>query len=361
MHDPAEDFDWALLAKYLAGECAAAEAVEVERWIAADPARSALVDELRRAWQRTTELPDLLEPVDVDAARRRAAARIRTHAATRPPRPFTVESMAGGRSRWLTQAAGIAAVLVGVMGMGLVWRQYIAANERSRVSVAPAPFREYSTPRAQRGTVQLLDGTRLVLGPASRLRLSRQFGVTREVYLEGEAFFQVAHDSTRPFIVHAANAVTRVLGTEFSVRAYPDDREVEVVVKTGKVALRRSSSLPADAATSLGAILTKGQLGRVGFGGPATVMKEVDLDRLLGWTEGRLVFHRTPLREAVAQIQRWYDLEIHLASPALAANAVTASFAPGEPASEVLHVVAEALNLEAVPTGARTYMLRAKD
>ncbi len=327
---PPDDFDRTLLAKYLAGECSPEEATEVERWIAAAPRRGEVVEELRSVWARAGELAERRTPVDLDAVRRRVAARLRAEAERehrRVARPDSVSPSGGRRLHRLHPMWAMAAALLLVVGAGLVWRaQYGMGRDGAAAARTTAP-QEYATPRGQRGVVRLADGTRLILAPDSRLQVARQFGTaaTRDVHLEGEAFFQVAHDPARPFLVHAANAVTRVLGTEFSVRAYPGDREVAVVVKSGTVALQD-------------AVLTHGHLGRVDAGGRTTVTGGVDLDRALAWTEGRLVFKNTPLGEALPELSRWFDLEFRLSDSALASRQLTASFRtqPGEPMVDAL-------------------------
>jgi len=86
--------------------------------------------------------------------------------------------------------------------------------------------------------VALDDGTHVLLQPASELSVSKDFGKnTREVELKGEGFFEVSRDVTRPFLVYTNEVVTRVLGTSFSVRAYDDDKEIIVAVRTGKVSV----------------------------------------------------------------------------------------------------------------------------
>ena len=89
-------------------------------------------------------------------------------------------------------------------------------------------------------TVSLDDGSTVVLQKNSKLSFSKPFGLSgRKVILSGEAFFDVAKDSLRPFTVYSGEIVTEVLGTSFSVRAFEKDNEVEVNVKTGKVSVSR--------------------------------------------------------------------------------------------------------------------------
>ncbi|MBT1705168.1 FecR family protein [Chryseosolibacter indicus] len=95
-----------------------------------------------------------------------------------------------------------------------------------------------STPK----TVLLVDGSSIILQPGSKLKYPNQFVADRrEVYLEGEAFFEVSRDPSKPFLVHSNEIVTRVLGTSFIVRNFESEREIRVQVKSGKVSVFRSS------------------------------------------------------------------------------------------------------------------------
>lgn len=93
-------------------------------------------------------------------------------------------------------------------------------------------------------TVSLEDGSTVVLQKDSKISFSKPFGVSgRKVFLSGEAFFDVARDSLRPFNVYSGEIVTKVLGTSFSIRAFEKDNEVEVNVKTGKVSVFRQDAV----------------------------------------------------------------------------------------------------------------------
>src|SRR5881394_540074 len=222
-----DDIPWERLACYLMRELPSDEAGEVERWIAESPEHRALVDELRVAWRRAGELPEIVDPVDVQAAWKRAAVRVAAGvgdapAARRRPSPIFAPLPSSERTRhrasWVWAAAAAAAVVV--VGMGVLWRQDIARSDGAIVALLRNGL-TYVTARGERGAVTLPDGTRLVLAPDSRLRVRDSLrGAAREVELEGAAFFQVAHDSSHPFLVYSAGTVTRVLGTEFSVTAY---------------------------------------------------------------------------------------------------------------------------------------------
>jgi transmembrane sensor len=313
-----DEIDGPRMARFVTGQCPPAEAAEIRRWLAEDPAREALVHELGRIW----ELARLTtSDWDVDRAwHDLRAAREAAPPVARPARPA-----------WHWRAA--AAMVLAGAGT-LAWHFTHRTNQSSAAALT-----EIATRRGQRATLRLTDGTRVDLGVASTIRYAPNYGAEkRDLHLEGEAYFEVAHDPARPFVVHTATAVARDLGTRFGVRAYPSSGEVEVVVVEGAVDLR--------AATPHGAsdrvLLARADLGRVDRSGRFSVAHGADTVARLAWRQGRLVFRNTPLREALPQLSRWYDADFQLADPALGAHPLTASLR-GEPLPQVLELLAAAL------------------
>jgi transmembrane sensor len=322
-----DDLPWADLGRWLAGEMSADQATAMERWVASDPHRAATVAALREAWMAAGAAG---EGWDAAAAVRRV--REATAAEAR------VIARLGGRgavaspsSRWtrVALAARVAAALAVVAGGAFV------AERASRPAVeapAPATLAEYRTPRGQRLALRLADGTQVMLAPGSVLRRPSDYGRReRRLELEGEAYFVVTHDAARPFTVHTSRLVARDLGTRFDVRAYPDESTTDVLVAEGKVAVG-------------GAVLTAGQLARRGAAGDVAVRSGADVARLLAWTDGRLVFADTPLQEVERQLERWYDVDVRLASADLGRLRVTGAF-EDEPVTEVLEAAARSLDL----------------
>jgi ferric-dicitrate binding protein FerR (iron transport regulator) len=310
-----------VLARYVSGEASPADADHVHAWLAADPdppSRQTALDELRQVWALTGRLPagwNVNAAWDALVARRRAADvsgdRARTALRVVPSRPIPVRRWSAARPAAARIAAGLLLALAG----GAVWR--VAGRPEG-----PPPATVVATVAGQRTTLVLGDGSRVVLAPASRLRHPPDFGAhERNVYLEGEAYFTVTHDTTRPFRVYAAGAVAEDLGTEFAVRAYPGDPHVRVVVAGGAVELRAAAASP-----SGGTVLTRGQRGRLAPDGTVAVTDGVALDEYTGWTEGRLAFRDTPLAEVLADLNRWHDVRFDLADSALATRGLTASF-----------------------------------
>lgn len=284
-----------LLARYLSGQATDAERRTVEAWAGADPAHAAELAKLQRAWQ-----PSPGGPWDVDAAWNRVASRM----ATRP------RAVPGWR-RPMALAATLAAVAVAA----LAWRAL----------QSPVPLVEIHavTTAGERRSVDLPDGTRVVLAPGSDLRVDPYYGRgQRRVNLTGEAWFEVTHDAARPFRVHANGTITEDLGTEFSVRALRGSGSVQVVLVTGSASLIREGAAPARAA-----VLVPGDVARLlDTDSLVIVQRGQRVDELTAWREGQLVFRDAPLREVAADLSRWHGIAFRLEGSTLADRRLDATF-----------------------------------
>ena len=390
MHPP-RHVDPVVLARYLSGETSEAESALVRAWLAAVPARQVEFDAVQRAWEvaaRPEPAADTSDAWRLVAERMHDsgydAERFREHQQHQPPHlskntsqksqsPRPTFDRAGwitrhaGRSRRPILSAGIvaAAALIGVSFAALhSWGIF-----SSKPTAVSRETREYTTSRGQRATIELADGTTLVLAPGSRLRYVYPIsgaGV-RDAYLVGEALFSVAHDTTRPFVVHAKNTTTLDIGTTFGVRAF-DESPIRIAVVEGSVALGADANLrpgndsgsalqPVSGPASYPRLIANGitvlQAGEVASRAPdgvTTVSRDKDIGALLGWTEGKLVFDGVPLREALPALERWYDLDIKLAHPSLAGRPFTATFTT-EPVTQVLNRIALALDMRVERNG----------
>jgi ferric-dicitrate binding protein FerR (iron transport regulator) len=342
-----DDHLYVLLDRFLAGEASAAEAQTVRDWLAADPEHAVLLDDLRLIRRVATErVPES----NVDAAWAKAVHALEAPpAAAAPAQAIALVASAQplGMSRHVRLAAlAAAAVVLAVVGARLVWR-------------APE-WRESSTEAAHRAVVRLRDGTQVTLAPGSRLRYLADFGKShRDVYLDGEAYFQVAPDARVPFRVRTARSMTQDVGTAFVVTDYSDQGATEVVVAEGRVALWRADTAETiQPHTPPALMLTARDLGRLEPSGTTTLRRGVDIERQLAWTRGVLAFDGTPLRDAVRTLERWYNVEIHLESDsALAERRLTATFT-SEPIDLVLKRIALTLDLRIAHVDESVLLLR---
>jgi transmembrane sensor len=316
-----QPIDVVQLGRYLDGTASTEERAVVEAWVGSDADRRAALASLHAAWSADSRR--LGASYDAEAALARLWAGL----------PADRESSSRlGWSRWLAAAA-----IVVALGAGARW--WIGSHQPTPPPVAQAPtFREYATPRGRRAVFRLLDGTEITLNADSRLRVPSSFGGSaREVYLEGEAFFIVVHDTARAFAVHTRRGSVRDVGTRFNVNAYADVSADRVAVEDGAVDL--AAAQRADTGSTR---LRAGQVGAVSADGRVRVLARAAVGDELAWTRGRLAFRAVPLGEAALRLGRWYDLDIRVTDSDLARRSVTGSYG-SEPVTEILDLLTAAV------------------
>ncbi|MBS1667609.1 MAG: FecR domain-containing protein [Bacteroidetes bacterium] len=165
-------------------------------------------------------------------------------------------------------------------------------------SVKTAEMHSLTTPAGGQYQVALADGTKVWLNASSSLRYPTFFtGATREVELQGEAYFEVSKDSSRPFLVRAGNATVRVLGTSFNVNAYTLNRKVSVALAEGSVQLNGAAPIK------------PGQQASVDALGHIQVLA-ADLPTIMAWKEGLFVFKNATIQQVMEEAARWYDAKL---------------------------------------------------
>jgi transmembrane sensor len=203
------------------------------------------------------------------------------------------------RRPWLWPAIGIAAVTIVVLTP--IFFVDRASEDRSVANgIRSREARTLIANQGERKAILLGDSTNVRLGGDSRLTVPPGFGDRlRGVGLQGTGTFTVAQGQERVFQVRAKNAVIKAVGTQFGVRAYPDEDFVAVRVKEGRVSVQGQGETRT---------LTAGQALMVDADGTLREPTADELDAALGWTEGRLVLRQMPVRDALKHLQRWYAL-----------------------------------------------------
>lgn len=242
-----------------------------------------------------------------------------------------------GRVRLLWYSTGIAAsLLIGCAAYFFVVdhpQTNVIASERVESSGAPDLRTVVNTERTSRVAV-LPDGSEVTLAPESELRFSKAFdGSQREVYLEGEAFFSVSHDASRPFLVYTSQVVTKVLGTSFTVKAFRKEKDVTVAVRTGKVSVyTHSDSDVKNTDGPAGIILTPNQqvvynkkentIARMIVESPQRIIPEEEVRRM------RL--EEATVSEILAAIEKVYGVDIVYDEQVFASCILTTSIYDGD-------------------------------
>lgn len=177
---------------------------------------------------------------------------------------------------------------------------------------SPITFNALSTPKGGQYQIVLPDGTKVWLNAVSSITFPTVFtGKDREVEITGEAYFEVAQDATRPFIVKTLPTLgagregveVQVLGTYFDMNAYPDEAALKVTLIEGSVKV-------AQLATHHTQLIAPGEQAQVNANGSIILNTHADTSEVVAWKNGKFRFDSTSLPELMRQISRWYDVQI---------------------------------------------------
>ena len=285
------------------GELTAAERGRLDTWLLEDTRHRRTFEELSSTWSALDRLAET-------ASARKVVAPTRLQRHRRFPERMRY---------WQTAAAAIL-----VLGLGVAL--WIARRPGMQVM---------STAVGQQRHVTLADGTQLTLNTNTLLavKLTAQ---RRDIYLrKGEAHFDVVHDASRPFFVHAGDAVIRDVGTQFEVRLN-SQRNIDVLVDEGRVEVRGpgptaesagGASEPSGQSTGWVRALSAGEQLRVA--GPNPQIMSVTRQQIaddLAWREGALVFQGEPLSEALTEVGRYTSARIVLTGPKVASLRISGRF-----------------------------------
>lgn len=306
---------------YLRREVTPSEAARIAEWCEADPTNRQRLDQLsrliaaadRRSQRFTTgRPPGAREIVRLADATLTDTSVGRRHDRSRP-QTFT----------WIVMATAAVAATVVLASQALLDRGRDATDLRAE---------EFRTGPTEMTTVQLDDGTVVRLAPETTLRLERGVAVPsvreRRVWLDGRAFFAIAHVPARPFVVATPAGVARVIGTRFDISANRDS--LSLVVVEGRVALSGRDGREIEVSAK--------EMARVAEGRTTPRVRVEDPAAIVNWTGEFLVFQSDPLREAAAEIERRYGVGIVIDDAALAGETISAWFVDRD-VEEVVRVI----------------------
>ncbi len=295
-----------LIIKYLSGTIDPAERKILDRWLkSAEENRKTLVL-IEQIWN--TEERGLDKP-DLKAAWSKLTERAGISLPFEEARTTNIRSYSPSfktRTKFGYQIMRYAAILLIVFSLA-----YIFSKEK--LGSQSDGQQEIIVQYGKQNKLTLPDGSKITLDAGSKLSFPEDFsGNFREVYLYGEAYFEVVHNPQKPFIIHANQAIIKVLGTKFNVRAWRlNDDEVEVVVVEGKVSLGTKNESEKTAV-----IVDKGKMSYLSKKHPQpSSPKKVNTEKYLAWINRDLILENTPLYDVLDRLSRWYNLKFKLPDP----------------------------------------------
>ncbi|MBW4358999.1 FecR family protein [Flavobacterium taihuense] len=195
----------------------------------------------------------------------------------------------------------------------------------TETSIEKLVYNTLKIPNGKRFELQLSDGTIVHLNSGTTLKYPVKFiaGENRQVYLDGEAFFDVTKDKKHPFVVNADKLNIRVLGTHFNVSSYPEDEQTDVVLVEGSVGLYTANE-KFDATKNT--VLKPGYKGSFNKNNNNINTKEVNTDMYTAWMNGGLMFRDMTFNSICKKLERRYDVTIMIKNNKLANEKFNASF-----------------------------------
>lgn len=197
-------------------------------------------------------------------------------------------------------------------------------------------FAEYFVPNGKLKTITFPDGSKATLNSGSIIIYPQEFkGKTRDIYLNGEAYFNVSQDKSKPFIVKTGNVNIEVLGTIFNVSAYSDNNSITAALEEGKIKINFKDNKQESVI-----LLPNEQMIYDRTSGIFT-KKQANMNSVTAWMQGHLVFQQASINEIIKTIERRYDVTVYLNSNHYDNEIVTAKFIYGESLEELLQILKE--------------------
>ena len=304
-----------LMLKKLLGTISPEEEVAFKNWLRSDPKNKQTYEEYKRRWQiQQSEAPEFTP-----------------HGDGKAPNPVITETSRPRKNlaSSLSQAAAILLLCIAS------WLIYEGLRDRTRVF----------TSREKIMAVGLEDSSAVYLRPHSSLTVSGRYGNNnRTVELEGEAFFEVKPNPSKPFIVKGPSSRVEVLGTAFLLSARKNHALNEVHVLRGRVRFSPVNDQEKEV------ILTAGKKGIVDTKANALSMTDADTTNLLAWRTRQLIFMKTPMRDVVKAVEDYFGIDVAVRNQALLDCPFTSSFT--DPAlDDVMDAISNTLRVNVLRHG----------
>ncbi len=220
--------------------------------------------------------------------------------------------------------------------------------ERVRMNTLVIPFGNTST-------LTLSDGTRVWLNAGSRMIYPSRFvDNKREVFLVGEAFFQVTKNEKKPFVVRTPDIEVNVLGTQFNISAYSDDNIIQTVLAEGKIELKRATAGFFEQSITV----VPGQLATLNKTTQETHLYNVDVDYYIGWKQGYLSFQNSDLSRIIKKLERYYNIHFKYNDPMDGTIKLSGKLDISKDRDQSLELISSLTKLKFIPVSEKTYLIK---
>lgn len=234
----------------------------------------------------------------------------------------------------------VAAMVILLFGAALAGMKLSNRNMNETLA-----YQEIIVPIGEKSQVILADGSHVWINSGSRLRYPNKFGSkSRNVYLTGEAFFEVTHNKDLPFFVNTKNSVVKVLGTSFNVKSYPEDTKTQTTVLKGLVSVRNHNSPKAYLVRPSQMLVIRNNKSQQQPLADTSLLsveliKKVNVENVTCWKDQLLVFADEPFEDMVLKMERWFNVEIVIEDSSLRQERYNGKFVHNENVFQVLEII----------------------
>lgn len=290
-----------LLERYLNNRCTPQEVEEVILWMKQLSFYSESEKFGKIDWQQFKEEDSIVSDKKLDAL----LDKIHHNLNIEKPRTISINN--NMLISWLSKAAAV--FLIPVLGFLFYM---ISENDRltNQITTVSVDSLEVIAPVGSRTVVELSDGSVVHLNYGSRIRYPQNFwGEIRGVVLSGEAYFSVAHNPDKPFVVTTGNVNVRALGTEFNVNAYPESNNIATTLVKGKVLVEEMKN---DGNIETLKEMVPGQHVKYEKETGSVKSSLGRVEKYIAWKDGKLVFENEPIEQVAQKLSRMFNVEIRV-------------------------------------------------
>ena len=196
----------------------------------------------------------------------------------------------------------------------------------------------FNIPNAEMGNVVLPDGSKVKLNSSSQLKYPLKFISSREVFLTGEAFFEVTSDPGKPFFVHVDGFTVKVTGTQFNVKSYPGTNP-EVTLEKGKITvINKGGDQTVELKPNQNLIFDKAQ--------NRFFVTTTDPHLKTDWTQGKIFMKNQTIEEMAKILERWYDVKIVFDNESIRKVRLTGTILKNKPIEQILNVLVKSESID---------------
>jgi len=230
-----------------------------------------------------------------------------------------------------------ALLLIPIIGFGIIY--WVTQFNQSVVQ-----YTETIAPRGQKSQIVLADGTKVWLNSDTKIKYPGNFSKNqRDVFLDGEAFFEVSKNAHQPFVVHTSSVNVKVLGTKFNVKAYSDESEIETSLFEGKINLQMNSSSEGNPSEKE---VEPGQSFVYSKTDHQLVANKFPQDEINGWKNNQLIFKDDTFSNLVRKVERWYDVKVVYNEKLFNDRRLTVELYEGERLERLMDIISLTLSVD---------------